>query len=323
MPLLNGHYKTLKQNEPRLLCDACYSLASAHRRVGHYGLALNALAQGFNYATVDREKIRLLGALLNNAIDLNLPESGQRTLNELRYLFNFNQDTEQEFHLLDRQARLAVRQGNVTAALNFLTAKQQQAQLHDDTGNRELAGLLYIAAWEQDKRAHDWAKPVLDGLNLQQIGQGNETNAYLLRALAVYDWRFETSLMTPQMLSVCRQALGQANDPGPWASVLLYGCLQHGKMDDWNAAQHAMEQYQYWLELAAFQSLAKNVVKAESSLNQFHRIRQASLPNLVSLPIENLDIAMEIDQQTKRERDILLNLEVTPELLLQQGLLML
>ncbi len=321
MPSLTDRYQQLEKNEPRLFCDACYSLASAHRRVGHYGKALNVLAQGLNHATFDDEKMRLFGALLNDAIDLNLPQSGQLILDELQLLFNFNDDAEQAFRLLDRQARLVVRQGDMTSALNFLTQKQQHAQHYKETGEREQAGLLYLAAWTKNERAHHWAEQARNGLTLQQIGQGNETTAYLLRALAVYDWRFGTSLITPEMVSVCRQALGNDGDSGPWASVLLYCGLQHGLSDDWKPAQQAMEKYQYWLELAAFQSLAGHISQAQRSLKQFHKIRAACLPNLAALPIDDLDLAAEIAQQTEQERAILLNPEVTPDQLWQQGLL--
>ena len=94
---------------------------------------------------------------------------------------------------------MEARRGRLHLALDHMTAKRRQARTDD---GRELAWQLYLATWgyvagqvpaEQAAAFADEVAQRLAGSTAQDLGQGNETVAYLLRALAAHAWATQDS----------------------------------------------------------------------------------------------------------------------------------
>ncbi len=330
LPELQSRYRQLPPVHEDLVAECNYALASAHRRVGHYPKAMAALADGLAHTRHDAQKIQLLGALLNDLIDLALPESGQQILDELKRLLSRTDHSEQAFRLLDRHARLALRQGNADVAVMVLSEKRRLAEQRGDDGHRELAALLYVTAWAKNDKAAIYAESALSALESRPSNEangGNDDRAYLLRALAVYEWRFGIENQIPEgWLQQCRDRLDTPQDKGPWASVLLYRQLSQRAFQhqDWKIAVAALEQGQYWLELAAFHALAHQPEKTISRvLDQCQRLRADAIESL-SLPpdiVSNFAGHEEVQERMQLERGPLLSSATTAESLLEKGLL--
>ena len=275
---------------------AIRALAAAARRVGNYVQMARYLSLGL--ATPDltvREKAEALGALANLFIDLNLPESAAAIIEchaDCRY-----DDPEDrywaDFKRLDSMARVEARRGRLHLALDHMTAKRRQART--DSG-RELAWQLYLATWGglasqvPAAKAAAFADEVaqrLAGSTRETLGNGNETDAYLLRALAAHAWGSHDSAH----LTLARSWLSQAeerltdDDPGPWAYAIA--CLhlrQAAPVTSLERALGALERARYHLEAACFAGFAGLGNDRHRLLDRFRQRRQATIAELTDAP---------------------------------------
>ncbi len=306
-----------------LVPERAYGLAAMYRRQGSYPLAVAQLAEGLQCGTLKpQQEINLLGSLLNNLIDLNVPECGQIIFDRLDNCLANVDDGRQAFHLLDRRARLALRQGNMDAAVLSLQTKRQQVVVQGNEDTRELASLLYVSAWFDRPDVNELAEAALKILpSVPDFGGGNDTGAYLLRALAVWQWRQQPAAdFLAAFLPACKeQLIGQ--DPGPHAYILAYQCLATGCYDNWQQAIAGLEQGRYWLELAAFHALAGQPRETRRALDKFHTLRDGSLQPLANQTLYGIDwLTAEAEQQAV-EKAILLADDVTAASLARHGLL--
>jgi hypothetical protein len=234
----------------------------AARRVGNYPQMARYLSLGLNIPDLtEKEKSDYLGDLANLYIDLNLPESAAAaiSLHEDCDLDDPKEGSEAYFRRLDWKARTEARSGKLYNALSLMTAKRKKAKT--DTG-RELAWQLYLASWgfiaEQvpmetlNKFAEEIAKR-LESVSVEDVGYGNETIAYLLRAIAVYTWATKDA----EHLSIVKKWLVHAekrltdDDPGPWAYTIIFLYLQKAaSIESYEQALCALERAKYTLEVA-------------------------------------------------------------------------
>lgn len=301
-------------------------LSSLYRRQGEYPKAMQQLADGWQASPQPKQEIELLGALLNNFIDFNLPTSGQAALDRLDHLLTCIDYPIQEFRLLDRRARLALRKGKIFSALSHLTIKRQQVQSQQKDDIRELAGLLYNAAWFNHQNAESYAKTAIDRLRQNDVfGAGNDSLAYLARALAVWEWRHKQNIdkeLKPYA-QLCKQQLCTPQDPGPYAYILIFRQLARNQCygENWELAVDGLERGRYWLELAAFHALAGQKFETKGSLQQFHHMRNSAFKNIESVKLADLDWREECDNRQAMENRILLADKVDANVLATSGLL--
>jgi hypothetical protein len=266
---------------------AIRALASAARRVGNYVQMAKYLSLGLDIPDLSvREKAEYLGALANLFIDLNLPESAAAIIE--RHQDCLWDDPEDrywaDFKRLDWLARMEARRGRLHLALDHMTAKRRQART--DSG-RELSWQLYLATWgglaEQvpAATAAAFAAEVAQRLAesaSETLGNGNETTAYLLRALAAYAWVSHD----PAALTLAKSWLPRAeerftdDDPGPWAYAMVYLYLQQAAPPlSLERALCALERAHYHLEAACLSGFAGRADGRQRFLDRFQRRRQA------------------------------------------------
>jgi hypothetical protein len=270
--------------------QAALALAMAARRAGNYPQMARYLSLALTMKDLllpDEEDC--LGQLANLWIDLDLPQQARRVIDRHADLLLEDVEARQwaDRKRLDWQARRLAREGRFSEALDHLVAKRRLAI---DDGSRELAGQLYLSAWglitgqvDSDQAAslaRDVAKR-LASVRAEQIGEGNETPAYLLRALAAYAW---SSGEQEYVDFICRwrdEALRRlsAQDPGPWAYLLAYIYLAGESIgdEDLRRALAALERSHYHLEAGMFAALAGHSPIADERLQRFQQRRTATL----------------------------------------------
>lgn len=325
LPVLKKQFDALDVSCVELMPDRAYALAGVHRRRGCYGLAIAQLTEGLQYSDLDPKKeVKLLGSLLNDLIDLNLPALGQRVLDRLDACLDYVDDDQQAFRLLDRRARLALRRGDGETAQHYLRDKRQQQSIHSDHDViRELAGLLFISAWFDYTDAKEFAEEAIKALaSAQDFSGGNDDYAYLLRALAVWQWRQQPDNdVIATFLPVCRERMTK-QDPGPFAYILLCHHLASGVAKNVRPAIAGLEQGRYWLELATFQSLLGNAPEAMRTLKKFQDIRLEAVQTLAKQQLFGWDDwCTEATDRSRLENDKLLNVRVGAADLANFGLL--
>jgi hypothetical protein len=283
---------------------AWYHDAKRHYRQGKYPAAVHHLAIGLRALPLarwpQRSGLGLLGVLVNTLIDLNLPEPAQAALDQLDLTLSRASSTAIERQTLnhwDRRARLALRQGRPEIALGHYRQKRLRDRRDPD---RELAWLLYVAAWADLPEGPDYAAEVRDTLHALYspdyvFGRGNETPAYLLRALALWAWRSgdagaaaQVAVWTAKLV----EPLGRVQDPGPFAMTLGYLHLyaqNHAPVDatlpDWTQIADALEREHYWFERASLASLLGcPTEEIQRALDQFQALRVAAGVALAGLP---------------------------------------
>ena len=296
------------------------ALAIAARRLGHYPLALRNLVQGMRTHTATQiETAILFGHLANLLIDLDLPKGARAAVSRLEdcVIPDPGVREESEFRRLDFLARIAAREGKLQVALDRMQEKQAVAQRNGDDG-RELAGLLYLSAWSNQEggsavsTTRGMAQEVvrrLSDVSSEQVGSGNETTAYLIRALAAYYWAssdenvlFELKRWEP----ICMEAL-RREDPGPWGYVIAFLFLaKQAKASAFERAMEALERARYLLEQAIFLLLSGRIDEAKRSLSRFQQRRQRTLTEW-SVDVSNLpcDLENETLTRSKIEQDCL------------------
>jgi len=283
---------------------ACYHRAKPHYRLGAYPRAVAELTAGLQALPPARWPLRsglgLLGVLVNTLIDLNLPEPAQAAFDQLDLTLSRASSASadrQNLNHWDRRARLALRQGQPETALDRYRQKRQRERRDPD---RELAWLLYVAAWADLPEAPAFAAEVQAKLNARYgpdyvFGRGNEPPAYLLRALALWAWRSgdaraaaAVAVWTAKLV----EPLGRVQDPGPFAMTLGYMHLYvqshapiNATLPDWTLIADALERERYWFELASLACLlGRPAEEIQRALEQFQALRRAAGEELAGLP---------------------------------------
>lgn len=283
------------------------------------------MADGLTAHPSAQQEIDLLGALLNDLIDLNLPDAGQAVLDRLMQRLGEVDDQKQAFRLLDRRARLSLRQGRIDAALNDF--KRKRLQSGDGQSTRELAGLLYAAAWFRHDDAQTLAEEAL-AMQPQAtaVGGGNDDHAYLLRALAVWQWRCRGQADSVQaFLPECKKRLSALQDPGPFAAILIYDSLRRQDCAGavWDEAIHALRHGRYWLELTAFHALAGQREQAARTLQNFQHkhMRGSAITALQRWTLDECEWQKICAEREQQENDLFLTDAFDLEAMLCRGML--
>jgi hypothetical protein len=294
--------------------QAIRGLAAAARRVGNYVQMAKYLSLGLGIPDLPvKERAEILGALANLFIDLDLPESAATIIqrHEDCHLDDQKESFSAEFKRLDWAARMEARRGSLHIALDLMTTKRKRAPV--DTG-RELAWQLYLATWgmlagqvSEDVSA-DFAAEVAKRLGSEapeNVGHGNETSAYLLRALAAYAWASRDSAC----LNSARIWLDHAedrltdDDPGPWAYTIAYLHLQGAApRESLDRALSALERARYFLEAASISGFADRESKRRRLLVRFQQRRQYILAEL-SEATDFTETLTEVAAREKTESD--------------------
>jgi hypothetical protein len=291
--------------------QAIRGLAAAARRVGNYVQMTKYLALGLGIPDLPvTERAETLGALANLFIDLDLPESAAAIIERHEDCL-WDDPRERfmaEFKRLDWTARMEARRGRLHIALDFMSTKRKRAAV--DTG-RELAWQLYLATWgvlagqvSEDVAANfaDEVAQRLASVTPQDVvGHGNETIAYLLRALAAHAWASRDLAR----LNIVRSWLGHAedrlsdDDPGPWAYTIVYLHPQcAAPRESLDRALSALERARYFFEAAFLAGFSDQENKRRKLLARFQKRRQHILADLSELP----DFAEALAEAIAREK---------------------
>lgn len=310
--------------------------AKVYYRQGRYARTADELLKGFalldDGKVATRSGIGLLGLLVNVLIDLDLPVPAERFYDRLEAGVD-REDNRffgvQRANRLDRRARLMLRLGDPERAVQCYRRK---ARIDDRDPGRDLAGLLYAAAWGEPALGREFAAKVgrrLHADTLSEMGSGNDTVAYLLRAYSLWAWRNRDETAAA-WLAPCLAKLEHRlplQDPGPLGLAL--GFLHLYRMENkerlalprWEIAEEALERENYWLELAILNSLLQRPAQARRHLFRFQEMRRSAAEPLRELPVwlvagETLNWQELVDQRSADERSLLLQDEfrMIPEL---------
>jgi hypothetical protein len=331
--LAEKHHHPAMEGLERLVGDrtspaAINALASASRRAGNYVAMANYLSQGLalpNLAVIERTDY--LGALANLLIDLDLPNTAKTAIDQ-------HQDCEINDHVaaqlgafkrLDWLARVEARRGRFHVALSHLATKRSRV-LPDE--GRELAGQLYLATWghlagqivaDESAAFAKEAAERLECLSRDDIGHGNDTSKYLLRALAAYGWAMKDEgalehVMRWRMLAVQRLA---EFDPGPWAYLLAYLHLAgQAPKADFECAIESLERARYYLEAAMLAGFSGDQANGHRLLVRFHGRRNgvlAALEGKRAAMIEGRTVLVEAADRAKIEMGALGNILIVAQ----------
>ena len=278
-----------RESPPRHFAQAnvCY-------RLGYYDLMAESLVAGLGCAGITpMERAELLGALTNLLIDMGLLGTAEAVadLHEECRIGDFELRRLQDFKRLDWQARIALRQHRFAEALRRFASKRQQNPKPSDT--RELAWLLYTAAWQQREtgsapelpRYRDEVLQVLGSLSPDRPHRGNDHDAYLLRALACCRWvTGDETLDAPlaRWLPAVETGLGN-RDPGPWAFAGCFLALVDGRFAHLvPPVLESMKHARYWLEIAGFAALGIDQMSEVAAMRKHEAICQQVRASLAS-----------------------------------------
>ena len=316
----NGHSNMLKlipKVSSMTSPIAEHALADAAYRLGQYPDATKHLVRGLSVTGIAvQEETQLLGGLTNLLIDLNLPQTAYRLTerHEDCVLDDPVLRSNSELKRLDWRARIAMRQGKFSQALQSMSRKKQRANSDD---GRELAWLLYIGTWNDvlAERNHPetkaWGNKALmrvQSADLSLFGDGNHSESYLIRSLAAFAWQnpsSEAATWLADRLPAIRSKLCCV-DPGPWAFSLAYLYLADIATGfDFDEAMHALSETRYFFEAAAFCSLAGYLSLASDYLQRFQTRRQLALERLSPLRHFQDQALMELQQRLPLEEALL------------------
>ncbi|MCP5421230.1 MAG: hypothetical protein H6969_12195, partial [Gammaproteobacteria bacterium] len=263
-------------------------------RQGHYGQALDEVIKGIERVGDQRicapAGVGLLGLLVNCLIDLNVPNFGLMLYDRLDACLSQAGDRLsqlQKINRLDRRARLALRLGAPEQAMMYLQRKHEID--HRDPA-RELAGLLYASAWGFENLGAEARKYALEAgallrqhdNPLSQLGRGNETLAYLLRAYALWAWRAKDREAFDWLVKALEPVQRRLtfHDPGPLGFTMAFlhlyrqeHAIEASGLLRWEVAESALEPFEYWLELAIFSCLLNRPQQANRFLGRFQQMR--------------------------------------------------
>lgn len=281
---------------------ALHALAATARRLGHYPATARYLTRSLALPDQsDTSHADSLGHLANLFIDLDLPGAALEAIAQHQDLDIADSADRRSaaFRRLDWQARAEARKGRYQIALTHLKTKRRRA-IEDEKydGCRELAGMLYLAAWGGRAGVLEVGAIAPLAQEVQQqilaadptaIGAGNADEKYLLRALAAWGWAVNDMALLDQVASwrpVAAERLAE-HDPGPWAYVLIFLHLagKAGK-PDCDCAFENLVRAGYLLEAALFASLCTHS-RAGDWLRRFQQRREKTLAELK--PAHNVD----------------------------------
>jgi hypothetical protein len=244
--------------------DAIHALAASARRVGNYRATARYLSRGLELPGLHAaQRADYLGGLANLLIDLDLPASSFEVirLHEDCDIDDTVAKSSTDLKRLDFLGRTEARRGNFEVALMHLAAKRYRAVPEE---GRELAALLYVGTWAHIAQKVDAsaieglaneAMAYLDPLDYESVGRGNDTNKYLLRAVAAFGWatRQKDALELTTRWRVTAIDRLVEHDPGPWAYLLAFLKLAGlATPADFHRAHAALERAGYLLEAAMF-----------------------------------------------------------------------
>jgi hypothetical protein len=245
------------------------------------------------------EQATLLGMLANLLIDLDLPRCANVAieLHDDCVIENESIRQLQDFRRLDLQSRNSARRGDLDLGIRFMRRKQSLAQPNDV---RERSWLLYLLSWRAaldgafNAAADELARTIKRELTESrgvEVGHGNETAAYQLRALAAHGWLLKDEASKEAVAAwtdVTEERLNSA-DPGPWGYVLAYQYL--GGAVRYSVFQHAVEALEhgrYFLEASRFFALARDESAAKRVLSRFQARRVRTMSELAKIDVPTL-----------------------------------
>ena len=325
-------------------------------RQGMYRLALQDVADGLRLMqpgelSFDRGAglPRHLAGLL---VDLDLPRQAQALCWTLDDHLRGQADEETDFKrylLRYTEARASLRLGQTSRALHSFRIKHAQAAQFEFDGHRELAWLIYVAAWVSlpddptMTEARGWvaqARAQLHGLldsGNAPLGLGNCDDIYLLRACAAWGWRrgdpdaLATVLAFRSPLARRLRTMDQG-DPGPPGFCFTFlhlaerdGVIRQPPVPSWDAIRVGLESQGYFIELAALACLMGHAELSADYLERFQHQREL-LPG-VSFPDWLLDGALAdwggiCESRAAFELEVLTSSDrCDPDYLARQGLL--
>jgi|GEM_PF-3401816 len=282
-----------------------HALANSARRFGDYPRAVRYLLTGLEHTREDESgRGKLLGALINQLIDWDLPEAAQELCNHYHLIDwpTTEQSAQAQLRYLDFTARTQLRLGQPERALERLAKKRRCAEQLGETGQREAASALYAAAWYA--RQHpafaltgEWAW--LAAAMTEEIppkafttAKGNDTLLYCLRAQAAWAWQQARAgdsrlamHLARRYAAAARTALKQ-EDPGPAAYFLLYLALSGQQLPD-DAEERALEALfdaRYLLESALFAAWLGKTDTAKTYHRRFAKVRRQSAAKVLNHP---------------------------------------
>jgi hypothetical protein len=266
------------------------------------------------------QEIRILRSFLNDLLDLNLIIPAHKIVNEIEFLLTKFDSSRENFKFLDQQARFKIRNGQIALAVSIY-----QRKTHHSEDNREMAGILYALSWLGNfQQAKIYAEKIADVLLNADFHNGNDNNAYFLRALAAYKYFNSTeSVLDSKYLTICKQKLVAHQDSGPFAMSLLYHGLKTGDYQHelWQDAISALEADRYWFELATFHALANQTDSAKQALAKFQQIRRDVLEKIQEWNFRGIDWLENCETIEKIEDITLLTNSVSLENISKHGLL--
>jgi hypothetical protein len=242
-----------------------------------------------------------LGMLLNLLLDLDLPNCALEAQEQLSLVLTSGKCMdERAFEKLDRDARLALRQGKLGPALSAYRLKRQEARNGGEVGLRELAGMLNAAAWWQAPQAAALAAECRihllnfpDTIAALQDENGNSDLAYLLRAYAIHAWRGRSEEHRQELrrwIPACLDSFSRPIDPGPPAMTLMVaGAAGLADEDAVLEASKELQDEGYHLELVCLWAALGNQEESWDAFTHFREQRRQSLVSLRSAQVLGLD----------------------------------
>ncbi len=283
-----------------------YAWSKVYRRLGREEDAVRELVAGLRLldpaAVCESGGAALLGHLVSVLIDLNLGAIGQIVYEQHldRCLSVAGDELVDRYrpNRMDRAGRLALRHGEIGSAFAYFRRKRIETQRAGRDDLRELSWLLYIAAWAVLKEGHVLALEAIERLeNVPAItaglGRGNESEAYLMRAVALWAWRAGDAAGVRALVPYISEMEHRlyTHDPAPYAGALLWLHLCNtvdtslkSRLPEWEPICDRLEDTHSWLDLAGFARIGGNHEKSRRYLVNFQAMRALLLPQLAELP---------------------------------------
>jgi hypothetical protein len=285
---------SLKESTPH---QSLLSLAISLRRQGKTLAAFHALFEAmeeaqdaFRSGQLDAEtRLRYYFTLFDLLLDLHLPGAAapvhDRIRAELASATNLDLCV-LEHHWLDRESLWYWRSGQPDMAYAIQQRKREQALAMQanggaEDGYRELARLLWMAAWQRYPEAEKLLAEAESILGEEQLATldkpGNDDYKYLLRSSLLARWRMGFQGHVPDSVrGKLEESLNSASiDPGVNATSVIIASLMESS-DDWSAdlALHRLEDSGYWLEAAYWSGQRFDRDKASKYAEQLLDIRR-------------------------------------------------
>jgi tetratricopeptide (TPR) repeat protein len=285
---------------------AHYAWSKVYRRLGREEDAVRELVAGLKLldpaAVCASGGAALLGHLVSMLIDLNLGAIGKIVYEQHldRCLSAVGDELVDRYrrNRMDRAGRLAIRCGEIASAFAYFRRMRIETQRAGRDDLRELAWLLYIAAWAGLKEGRTLALEALARLEnvpviMAGLGRGNESEAYLMRAVALWAWRAGDAAGVRALVPYVSEMEHRlyTHDPAPYAGALLWLHLCNAvdmslksRLPEWEPICDRLEDMHSWLELAAFTRIRGDPDESRSYLAKFQAMRVRLLPQLLEVP---------------------------------------